>query len=261
MTTVVRGNRGATVGVFRERINAERAVEELQLAGFHHDQIGFTVYSDRGDQMTPPPPHAAHEGHDEGPGAAGGMLTGAITGGLAAAAVALTIPGFGPALAGGLLATTLTGAAIGAAAGGITGALVDLGVDEDDARFYDEEFRAGHTVVTVRSDGRDEEAAAILYAHYAYDVDTPARHTAIETPQTEGMAEREDQWVERDGDTAIRVQHESEHLEEDGKPEDAMLVRDANQEPLGLGAAASDPAERHRGDGVPPLDIERSRLY
>jgi hypothetical protein len=45
-----------------------------------------------------------------------------------------------------------------------------MGVSEDDARYYDTEFRSGRTLVTVRSMGRAEEAMGILRRFGAYDV-------------------------------------------------------------------------------------------
>jgi uncharacterized membrane protein len=81
---------------------------------------------------------------------------------LLGAAAALTVPGFGPLVAAGILASALGGAVIGAATGGLVGALVQLGLPEEEARFYEEQLRAGHPVVTVKANGRFYEAHAIL---------------------------------------------------------------------------------------------------
>src|SRR5919202_424737 len=63
------------------------------------------------------------------------------------------------------------GAAIGAAGGGLVGALTgSMGVPEDEARYYDQEFQSGRTIVTVKADGRYDEAQRILRDHDAYDV-------------------------------------------------------------------------------------------
>jgi len=53
--------------------------------------------------------------------------------------------------AGGTLAAILASAAGGAAAAGIAGALVGLGIPEDEAKHYDSEFQAGRTIVTVKA--------------------------------------------------------------------------------------------------------------
>jgi hypothetical protein len=68
-------------------------------------------------------------------------------------------------LAGGGLASILAGAGIGAATGGLIGALVGLGVPEEDARHFEEGFRAGGTLVTVDAGARTPQAVAILARH------------------------------------------------------------------------------------------------
>src|SRR5437764_2463932 len=51
--------------------------------------------------------------------------------------------------------------------------LMNLGVPEEKARYYESEFEAGHIVVSVRPDGRDDEAKNILHGNGAYDYDIP----------------------------------------------------------------------------------------
>lgn len=99
---------------------------------------------------------------------------GSVLGGVIGAAAALLIPGFGPAIAGGILAATFGGMAIGAAAGGIIGALTKVGVPEEEAHYYQSEFEAGQTIVTVRSGNRQQEAVGILRQYGAYDATTRA---------------------------------------------------------------------------------------
>jgi uncharacterized protein (TIGR02271 family) len=74
-------------------------------------------------------------------------------------------------VAGGILATVLGGAAVGAAAGGILGALIGLGVPEEEAHFYESEFNEGRIIVTVKAGNRFNEARDVLYRHGAYDVE------------------------------------------------------------------------------------------
>src|SRR2546421_8405330 len=147
MTTT---GRATVVGVFEDRAAAERAIEELRQAGFNDDQIGYVVRDNRGTTDTVPGGQKTLAGE----GAATGAISGGVVGGVLGAAAALLIPGFGPAIAGGILATTLGGAAIGAAAGGIIGALTGLGVPEEEARYYQREFEAGRTIVTVKAGNR-----------------------------------------------------------------------------------------------------------
>lgn len=46
---------------------------------------------------------------------------------------------------------------------------MNLGVTAERAHYYENEFKAGHIVVSVRPDGRDEEAITILRNNGAYD--------------------------------------------------------------------------------------------
>lgn len=159
--------RGTAVGVFEDRTQAEKAIEELRQAGFGNEQIGLAVRS--GDPTAPPPPV-------EEEGAVAGAAAGAVAGGtLGAVLGALTtawVPGIGWVIAGGLLAGALGGAALGAAAGGLMGAFATMGLTEEEARYYEDQVRAGHTVVSVRVDGRYHDAADILRRHGAYAVST-----------------------------------------------------------------------------------------
>jgi uncharacterized protein (TIGR02271 family) len=162
--------RPTIVGVFRDRNDAERAIDELHRLGFRDDQIGFAV---RGEDGTAGATTTAQEGGNVEEGALAGALAGAGIGGIIAAAASLLIPGFGPVIAGGILATILGGAAIGATAGGMLGALIGLGVPEEEARYYDNEFQQGRILVTVKADGRADEAHRVLSQHGAYDVENP----------------------------------------------------------------------------------------
>src|SRR5438874_1456965 len=160
--------RSTVVGVFDDRNKAERAMDELHRRGFREDQIGFVMRDAEGARGAT----GTETGSKAGEGAVGGVLAGAGVGGIIAAAAALLIPGFGPVIAGGILATVLGGAAIGAAAGGILGALVSMGVPEEEAHYYEGEFHSGRTLVTVRADGRQQEAINILHHNGGYDAGT-----------------------------------------------------------------------------------------
>jgi hypothetical protein len=140
--------------VFEDRAAAERAVGELQRAGFGTEKIGLLVRN--GGPAVVDADVAPEEG------AAVGAVTGGTVGGLIGAGLALTIPGVGPALAVGVLAGLLGGAAAGIAGGGLLGALIGLGLSHEEAHHYHQEFQRGRTLVTVQADGRGAEAAAIL---------------------------------------------------------------------------------------------------
>jgi uncharacterized protein (TIGR02271 family) len=161
--------RSAVVGVFRDRSEAEKAVEELKRAGFRDDQIGFVTRRDDGTGTATTATDRDAEGTDRGTGAATGAVAGGVLGAIIGAGAALLIPGVGPVLAGGILAAALGGAAIGAAAGGLIGALTGLGIPEEEAEYYNTEFESGRTIVTVKADGRYQEAYDILHRFGAYD--------------------------------------------------------------------------------------------
>ncbi|QEH36679.1 Stress response protein YsnF [Aquisphaera giovannonii] len=160
--------RTTIVGVFEDRSQADKAVSALMRAGFRQDQIGVAMRSNEGEYAATD--ETAGETH-----AASGALTGALTGlGLGALAglgvLAGVIPVIGPAITAGTLGVVLTNAAAGAGIAGMVGALIGAGVPEHEARYYDEEFQAGRTIVTVTADGRSSEATSILRDHGAYDM-------------------------------------------------------------------------------------------
>jgi len=104
--------------------------------------------------------------------AKGAGIGGALGGGagLLAGLGLLAIPGLGPVVAAGWLASTAVGVAAGAATGGIVGALVDAGLNRDEAAVYSESVRRGGSLVTVKA--RDEDAprlSAILEKYRPID--------------------------------------------------------------------------------------------
>lgn len=62
-----------------------------------------------------------------------------------------------------------TGQDNGASTNNLRGDLTNLGLPNDQADYYDNQFRQGNTVVSVRPDGRDDEAMNILRSNGAYD--------------------------------------------------------------------------------------------
>src|SRR5215207_6752144 len=155
--------RDVVVGVFQDRDRARDAIEALKDAGFGGGDISVLL-PDR-DQTRD---MAADTGTQAAGGAATGAVAGGVLGGLGGWLVgigALAIPGVGPFIAAGAFATALTGAAIGAGVGAIAGALVGMGITEEEAKYYESEVHSGRALVTVRADGRYDEAQRIL-RHY-----------------------------------------------------------------------------------------------
>jgi hypothetical protein len=163
--------RPLVVGVFFSRDKVDSAVAELRAAGFHSDQIGIIARGDANEWS--PPATVVDEKAASGvaTGAASGAIAGAGLGGLWALGIAAgLLPAIGPVVAGGILGSVLASATAGAAAGGLAGGLIGLGFTEEEAQFYENEVTAGRMVVTVRGQGREAEAGAILRAHGGYDV-------------------------------------------------------------------------------------------
>lgn len=97
----------------------------------------------------------------EATGTSTGAGVGAVIGGgggLLAGLGMLAIPGVGPVVAAGWLAATAVGAVGGALAGGAVGALVDLGLSEEDAPVFSEAIRRGGVAVSVRFPEEDRSA-------------------------------------------------------------------------------------------------------
>ena len=157
--------RGVVAGLFSERSDAERAIRALKDAGFSENQIGVAM-RDRGEQRDLVNDTGTKAAEGAATGAASGGVVGGVLG-LLAGVGALAIPGVGPIVAGGVLASTLTGAGIGAAAGGIIGGLIGMGIPEEEARHFDQGFRAGGILVTVEAGARADEARDILRTNAA----------------------------------------------------------------------------------------------
>jgi len=213
--------RSTIVGVFRERSQAERAVDELHRAGFTDEQIGFVMRD--GEQHTESV-HQEGESH-AGEGAVGGILAGAGIGGVIAAAASLLIPGFGPVIAAGIFATILGGAAVGAAAGGILGALMGAGVPEEEAHYYEDEFKEGRAIVTVKAEGRAPEAETILARNGAYDMQRPQGMTTGTSAPSQDRLTSTRLTAEGRTEGTDRLQLHEEELHATTRPVEAGEVR------------------------------------
>ena len=164
--------RQTVAATFDDRADAERAINALKDAGYSSDQIGVAL-RDRTEQGALVEDTGTHAAEGATSGALGGGLLGGLVGFLVGMG-ALAIPGIGPVVAGGVLASTfglaggtaLAGAGIGAVAGGLVGALVGLGIPEEEAKYHEQGFRSGRTLVTVNAGaGGATEAADILRAY------------------------------------------------------------------------------------------------
>lgn len=154
------------VALFDSDSAAQSAVHDMVAHGFSRDQISLLSHQ-RDNMEARDANRDALEGSSMAvTGAEMGAMAGGV-GGLLLGLAALAIPGVGPALVAGPLAAGLLGAGLGAAAGGLMGALSDLGVPAEEAGYYAEGVRRGGTLVTVEADETlADRAASILSRHH-----------------------------------------------------------------------------------------------
>lgn len=148
----------SVVGIVDDEARAESLVESLQTAGFSGNDISVLLPDKRGTQ------DFAHEHSTKAPeGAVVGVVGGGVVGGtigLLAGVGALAIPGLGPFIAAGPLMAALSGAAAAAAVGGVTGALIGMGIPELEAKKYEGKLRGGNVLLAVHVEERDEQKRA-----------------------------------------------------------------------------------------------------
>jgi hypothetical protein len=160
----------AVFGIYPDQLTAEDAVDNLKEAGFRSTDISVLFPDNQGSR------DFAHEKHTKAPeGAVTGGSSGAVIGGALgwlAGIGALAIPGAGAFIAAGPLMGMLGGIGVGTAIGGLTGALIGLGIPEYEARRYEGRIRRGGILLSVHCDNSEwsRRAKAILQQTGAEDV-------------------------------------------------------------------------------------------
>jgi hypothetical protein len=138
--------------------DATRVVDQLKAAGFTANAISVLIPDPRGSQ------EFAVDNETKSPeGATIGASTGAVLGGGLGWLVgigALAIPGVGPLIAAGPIMAALTGVALGGTVGGISGALIGLGIPEYEAKRFEGKLQGGRCLVSVHSESSDETSVA-----------------------------------------------------------------------------------------------------
>jgi hypothetical protein len=151
-----------TAGVFESRDAAEKAINflhnELRIPS---NDISFIYRNTEGEVREVDAGSISSRTPGEGAkrGAAIGGTLGALLG---LAVVAGVVPVIGPILAAGPLitalgitgavGTTAAGALTGAAAGGLLGALANMGIGKENAKRYEDRVKAGDILVIVYAD-------------------------------------------------------------------------------------------------------------
>jgi hypothetical protein len=179
------------VGVFPNRLETESALLEIKSSGFPMDNVSVVGRNaDPEDRVAGVEVHKSIDNKaDEG--AVAGAVTGGTLGGITGLLVGLgtlAIPGVGPILLAGAaattLATTLAGTAIGAGGASLLGALIGLGVPDNDAQIYSDRLEQGYYLVVVDGTETQVRHAGEILARkgigewQVYDL----AHTAANTP-------------------------------------------------------------------------------
>jgi len=136
----------SVVGLVQSESKAEAIVNDLRSAGISTNDVSALFPEKSGTE------HAAHEQNgkaSEGAGA-GAVIGGTL--GLLAGIGKLAIPGLGSFIAAGPIKVALNGAAAGAASG-IVGALIGMGLPENEARRYAGKIEQGNVLLSDEQRG------------------------------------------------------------------------------------------------------------
>ena len=148
----------AVFGIYKNSVQAERAVDGILAAGFSQNDISVLLPDTQSTK------EFAHEKNTKAPeGTATGVTTGGVIGGtlgLLAGIGVLAIPGLGPFIAAGPIMAGLAGLGVGGAVGGLVGALVGMGIPEYEAKRYEGRVKAGGVLLSVHCDTSDEISRA-----------------------------------------------------------------------------------------------------
>jgi hypothetical protein len=173
--------------MFDDRNDASEAVREIKAAGVPTAEISIVTNKVEGQSAQRSANDRTVDNNMAESGAGDGAVIGGVLGGgagLLAGLGAIVIPGLGPLLGVGWLITTAVGAAVGASGGGLIGALVGAGVDNDDAQIYVDRIREGGTLVSVRVPDSDVASIeAIMMKYKGLDRErTAARAATVAAP-------------------------------------------------------------------------------
>jgi hypothetical protein len=144
------------VGIFSSRLDIEDALLSIKSTGFPMDKISVVKHNaDKDDKVAGVEVQNSID-NKASQGAVAGAITGGAIGGTTGLLVglgALTIPGVGPGLLTGAaataIATTLAGTAIGAGGASLLGALIGLGIPDNEAKVYSDLLDSGSYLVVV----------------------------------------------------------------------------------------------------------------
>jgi hypothetical protein len=137
------------VGIYDREDKAVQAVEDLKSQGYAQKDISMiTNNREMLEKLGINEPTRSKMNEGAKTGAATGSLIGGLAG-LLAGFGAFTIPGIGPILAAGPIVAAFVGGSAGIGVGGITGALIGLGIPEEEANRYEQEMQQEKILVLV----------------------------------------------------------------------------------------------------------------
>lgn len=155
MTTQVSKARRVAVGSFHVRSKADAAVIALKQLGFTNQEIGIVARrTDEWEDVTTIGDGSEILSSSTMAHQIGGLWTLGLAG--------VVMPVAGLVVVGGVLGSILATPWAGTAVGGIPGALVGMGLSEDDANHCFDAVVDGRTIVVVRADNRYDDAVATL---------------------------------------------------------------------------------------------------
>jgi len=158
---------------------ADKAINEIhQNLGIEKEEISYVYRNKDGDKVSGTADDVANETVAEG--AADGAKIGGIIGAGIGLAAAVGIAGpLGAVFAAGPIATALgftgavgavaAGGVTGAAAGGLVGALMNLGLSDEKARAFEQRVQAGDVLVSIHAED-EEPVIKLLTEHNAKEV-------------------------------------------------------------------------------------------
>lgn len=142
------------VGVYESHDKAVQAVNELKAAGFAADKISLISKADIVNNHIHVKSEHSVERAEVSVGVAAGTILGALTGiGIFA------IPGLGVLYGAGALVGAFAGLDIGLLGGGLVAILTSWGMDEFNAKKYEEHLNAGKFLVFVQGEEADRDRA------------------------------------------------------------------------------------------------------
>jgi hypothetical protein len=178
------GKNIAVFGIYPHRASFEYALGVLKQERFRDTDVSVLL------QENPGTKDLATEKATKAPeGAATGASSGAVIGGALgwlAGTGALSIPGLGPFLIAGPIFATLAGIGVGGALGGLSGALLGLGMPEYEAKRYHGRIEKGGILLSVHCDNPYwvNKAKCVLNSTGAEDISS-ARESAADYDNTD----------------------------------------------------------------------------